>query len=92
MNRHDAWVAFRDANPGAFRETGLPERVWASRERLFRLLELGVTEDGAAGLAGLTDAQFARLESLANAFHPDWQDTAFPALTRERSRRFGRYG
>ena len=92
MNRHDAWVEFRDANRGGFRETGLRERVWASRERLFRLLEFGSVEGEAADLAGLTDEQFVRLEALVNAFSPDFHNVEFPALQRERVARFGRFG
>jgi hypothetical protein len=92
MNRHDDWVAFRDAHGTAFGETGLPRRVWASRERLFRLLEFGIIDDAGAKLGRLSDPQFLALESLVDAFHPDNQDGMFPAMTRERTRRFGRCG
>jgi hypothetical protein len=92
MNRHDRWVEFRDANVRGFRETGLPERVWASRERLFRLLEFGAVDGEGATLAGLTDGQLETLTALATAFSPDSHDHKFPALLRERVARSGRYG
>jgi len=91
MNRHDEWVKFRDLNRIAFGETGLPDRVWASRERLIRLLEFGVLDEGDVDIAALTDEQFVRLEALVNKYHPDWQQIDFSALQRERLRRFDRY-
>jgi hypothetical protein len=91
MNRHDYWIQFRDANRTAFQQTGLPDPVWTSRDRLFRVLEFGVVEEASADLAALTNEQFMQLEALVNAYEPDWQNLKFPALQRERLRRFGRY-
>ena len=91
MNQHDQWVRFRDSNRSAFGETGLPDRVWSSWERLNRLLAFGIIDEDGADIAALTDEQFVRLERLVNAYRPDWQHIDFPALQRERLRRFARY-
>ena len=93
VNRHEAWVGFRQAHPKEIAATGLPDTVFSNEQRFLDFLTLGSLPNVPIQIGEMTDSLFLLLETLVNSWLEDgWHQKECTAFSQERLSRFGRYG
>jgi len=93
QNAHDQWLSYCQKHERAVNATGLPADLFGRADLLQRFLHDGSFLHMSGRellLSQIPDASFVALEQFINGYF-DFQD-AFPALQKERLRRFHRHG
>ena len=85
VNRHDAWIKYREKSAAKLAEIGLPVAVYDSEQTFAEFLTSGRRDDLVLDLDSVPEPQFWKLFHFASSWF-DSEATSFTALERRRVR------